>query len=170
MVLVQNNLPGAKSHFAKLVQHMRNIARYAAFLFLVMATGCENKPTQPPSNLGIPGRIEGWQSYGNDNLYLAIAMPYSTVILDSTPIGADGSFFLKTPLPTPPDSTLRMFVAHSDSSEDYFSGMGVRVQIPMHVLHLSHFSCTTIVIYPDFFTRGTRMPQQTQVPMSATTG
>jgi hypothetical protein len=92
---------------------------HLAIPIMVLLFACKEELTQSASTPGIAGRIEGWQSYGNDNLYLAIAMPYSTVILDSTPIGADGSFFLKTPLPTPPDSTLRMFVAHSDSSEDY---------------------------------------------------
>jgi hypothetical protein len=98
---------------------MKHKPIHLAILMMVLLCGCKEEITQPASTPGVAGKIEEWQSYGNDNLYLAIAMPYSTVILDSTPIGADGNFFLKTPLPNPPDSTLRMFVAYSDSSEYY---------------------------------------------------
>lgn len=87
-----------------------------ALVMVSLALACQDNPTDASSTPPMAGRIESWQSDGNDNLYLTVSSPSSRLVLDSTRVAADGSFSIRVPFPDPPDRVLKQFAVQQDSN------------------------------------------------------
>lgn len=88
-------------------------------LLLFLFFNCHKNPSSPENeSLSFTGRIENWNdSWFQNKLYICVEGNSSSAVLDITQISTDGSFSIKLPFPTPPNSVLKSFTTAKDSNQ-----------------------------------------------------